>query len=113
MKMQKLVILWTSESEDNFFNVATPFILDAIEGEWFHDIVILIWGASTQTLAKVPSIKTELGIFKQKNVVVKCCLQSAEKYGIEEDLAELNIPLVEMSFVLKNYMSGGARIISI
>ncbi len=113
MKMKKLVILWTSVSEDNFFNMITPFVLDAVKEEWFHEVVVLIWGGSAQTIAKTPSIKAELGIFRQQGVTVKCCTQSANKYHLEEDLKNLDIDVVKMSFVFKDYMQEGARIISV
>lgn len=113
MKMQKLVVLWTSVSEDNFFNMITPFALTSQEEEWFREVVVLIWGGSAQTIAKVPAIKSELGIFKEKGITVKCCQQCAEQYGIEDDLEKLGIDLVKMSYVFKDYMKEGARIVSV
>lgn len=113
MQMQKLVILWTSISEDNFFNMITPFALNSQDEAWFREVVVLIWGGSAQTIAKVPSIKTELGIFIEKGITVKCCLQCAEKYGIVNDLEKLGVSIVKMSYVFKDYLKEGARIVSV
>lgn len=113
MKMQKLVLTWTSVSEDTFFNMITPFALTSQDEEWFREVVVLVWGGSAQTIAKTPAIKSELGIFREKGITVKCCRQCAEQYGIVNDLEKMDVDIVNMVYVFKDYMKEGARIVSV
>lgn len=113
MQMKKLVILWTSVSEDNFFNMITPFALGSKREEWFRDVIVIIWGGSAQTIAKTPAIKAELGIFVEEGITVKCCQQCADKYGINSDLEKLGVDIVRMSPVFKDYLLEGARVVSV
>lgn len=113
MQMKKLVILWTSVSEDNFFNMIVPFALSSQREEWFREVVVVIWGASAQTIAMTPAIKTELGIFINEGIKVKCCLQCADKYGVTNDLEKLGVSIVKMSPIFKNYLLDGARVVSV
>lgn len=113
MQMKKLIILWTSVSEDNFFNMITPFVLSSQREEWFKEVVVVVWGGSVQTIAKTPAIKTELGIFVDEGIRVKCCLQCANQYGIMSDLEKLGVDVVKMSPVFKDYLLEGARVVSV
>lgn len=113
MKMQKLVLTWTSVSEDTFFNMITPYALTSQEEEQFGEVVVLIWGGSAQTIAKVPEIKLELGIFREKGITVKCCSKCAEQYGIVDELEKMNVDIVNMSHVFNDYMKEGAHILTV
>ncbi len=113
MKMTKLVILWTTESEDNFFDMITPFALKSKDNEWFREVIIIIWGGSAKAVAKHRNIKEELSIFIDNGISVKCSQKVAEKYGIVDDLEKLGVDVSPMSEKFKNYMSEGARVVSV
>ncbi len=102
----KLNVVWSSADPDVAMNVCFMFTLNAKKNGWFDVVHLIIWGPSAKLLAENEHLQQEVQNMQEVGVVVEACRACAERYGVSERLAEMEIDVDWMGVPLADRLKG-------
>lgn len=111
--LDKLVILWTNGDPITAENMVFMYAENALKKSWWHEITIIVWGASTALLAGDQKMKDHIRRLIDTGVEVVACQACAEKLGVLQDLSQLGIDVKYMGEPLTEYIKLDYKILTI
>ena len=109
----KLVVLWTSGDKEVALNMAFLYTLNAKKREWWKEISLIVWGASTRLLSENKDLQECLTKIKDAGVQIEACKVCSDNYGVSHQLEELGIEVKLMGVPLTEYLKSDCKVITI
>ena len=110
---EKLFILWTNAdpitSELMVFRYSEKAILD----NWWDEITIIIWGATSELVAKNTTIQNRLKEISDNGVNISACKTCADALGVDGKISELGIELKYWGELLTKIIKENDKLITI
>ncbi|MFB6094741.1 MAG: hypothetical protein ABEJ77_07350 [Halanaeroarchaeum sp.] len=104
MTDDELVVLWTSGDPEVAENMVFMYTLNAANNDWWDDVTLLIWGASTGLLAGDHELAPWFEQFTDAGVTLEACKACAENYDAVADLESLGVEVFYVGERLTEYL---------
>lgn len=111
--LDKLVVLWTSGDPVTAEKMVFMYTLNAIKKAWWHEITLIIWGASASLAVGDEKIKDHLEALVEAGVEVVACKACADSLGVSEQLETLGVTVKYMGEPLTEYIKLDYKILSV
>jgi hypothetical protein len=111
--MEKLNILWTTDNKDTFFNMLSMYAINAKKREWWQEVNVIIWGASSKLAGTDTEVQAKIVEMMALGVTVEACQACAENLGVSEALSKLGVNLRYMGQPLTDYLKADEKILTI
>ena len=111
--LDKLVILWTNGDPITAENMVFMYAENALTKSWWHELTIIVWGASTALVAGNEKIQGQIKTLIDTGVEVVACKACADKLGVSQNLTELGIDVKYMGEPLTEYIKLDYKILTI
>ena len=109
----KLLIVWTTGDKDVALNMVFMYAINSKLHGWWKDVVLLIWGSSSNMSAKDKDIQQRIAAAKKEGVRVIACKRCAENLHVVEELERLGIEVFYTGEFLTDWLRSGERILTI
>ncbi len=111
--MDKLNILWTTDNKETFFNMVSMYTINAKKREWWQDVNVIIWGASSKLAGTDTEVQAKIAEMMAQGVTIEACLACAENFGVSESLSKLGVNLRYMGQPLTDYLKADEKLLTI
>ncbi len=111
--MDKLNILWTTDNKETFFNMVSMYTINAKKREWWQEVNVIIWGASSKLAGTDTEVQAKIVEMMAQGVTVEACLACAENFGVSESLSKLGVNLRYMGQPLTDYLKADEKLLTI
>jgi hypothetical protein len=108
----RLCVVWSSADPDVAKNVCFMYTLNAKKAGWFDVVHLVVWGPSAKLLAEDEAMQREVQAMQKVGVVTEACVVCARRYGIDDDLKELNIEVKAMGKPLSDRLKDDWEVIT-
>ena len=108
----KLAVLWTSSDPEVAEKVCFMYAINAKKQGWFDEVVLIIWGPSAKLLAENEDLQADIKKMADAGIKVVACIACDKMYGVDHDLADLDIDVLPMGIPLTNYLKDDWRTLS-
>ena len=102
--MEKLVVLWTSDNKVTAENMVFMYTINAKVKGWWQDVVFIIWGASTELVAKDKDVQMVIEKMIEVGINVRACKKCAENLGVVDQLEKMNIDVLYIGQDFTQYL---------
>ena len=110
---EKLVVLWTSGDRDVALNMVMMYTLNSRLHNWWQDVTLLIWGASSKLLLQDEELQLYIPKLKEVGVEVIACKKCAENLGVVEQLEQLGVNVFYTGETLTQFLKSGTKMLTI
>lgn len=111
--MDKLNILWMTDSRETVFNMLTAYAVNSLKNGWWDKVNVIIRGASARLVAQDPQVQTEVLEMIRAGVTMEACRDCCEDLGVCDQLTRLGIAVRYMGDPLTAYIKTGEKIMTI
>lgn len=101
-KVNKLMVLWTSDDPMVAERVALMYTGVAKQYGLFEEVSVIIWGPSQKLVAENKDVQAKLKDMASKGVKLNACVTCANMYGVADQLKALGINVDIMGAPLTN-----------
>lgn len=108
----KLAVLWTSGDPEVAEKVCFMYTHNAKKQGWFDEVVLIIWGPSSKLLTENKMLQEYVKKMMDAGIKVEACVHCARMYGVDKQLAEMDIDVKPMGVPLTNYLKDGWKTLS-
>jgi hypothetical protein len=112
IESNKLLIVWTSGDKDVAKNMVFMYALNSKLEGWWDDVTLLVWGPSSNLLAKDADLQEYLKQLQEVQVRVVACKRCAMNYEIEQDLLDLGLEVFFSGQFLTDWIRSGDHYIT-
>lgn len=109
----KLTILWTSGDPITAEFMVFMYAENSLIRDWWEEVEIIVWGASTKLLVEDKSIQKRLLELKEKGVEVRFCRSCAAKLDLVSQLESLGFNLESMGPPLTEILKRKGHLLTI
>lgn len=71
---------------------------------WWDDVILIIWGATTELVANDKDVKMNIDEMLKAGVKVRACKACAENLGVVDKLKDMNIDVVYIGKDFTEYL---------
>ena len=111
--LDKLVILWTSGDPVTAERMVFMYGLNAIKRAWWHEVTLIIWGASAQLVNENQMAKDHIEAMIEAGVEVVACKACADGLGATQTLEALGVKVKYMGEPLTEYLKLDYKILTV
>lgn len=108
----KLVIIWSSRDRDVAEKVTFMYAQGAKQQGWFDEVVLVVWGPSTKTLAEEEELQSKVRQLMKADITVRACSVCAKEYGVAEELTNLGLDVSPMGPEITRYLKEGWKMLT-
>ena len=108
----RLCVVWSSANPDVAKNACFMYTLNAKKAGWFDVVHLVVWGPSAKLLAEDQTIQAEVKAMQEVGVVTEACVVCARRYGVDDDLKELDLDVKGMGKPLSDRLKADWEIIT-
>ncbi len=107
-----LVVLWSSGDPEVAEKACLMYTHAAKRYDWFHEVILIVWGPSEKLLAENESIREKINEMQKDGIKVEACIACSNMYGVTGDLKACSVDVKGMGGALTDYLKKGYRIVS-
>ena len=111
--MDKLNILWTTDNKDTVLNMLALYAINSKANNWWHDVNIIIWGASSKLVATDVQVQSEVLEMIFQGITFEACKACSDNLGVTDKLCKLGINVRYMGRSLTDYIKTGENMLTI
>jgi hypothetical protein len=111
--MESLIVLWTTDNKDTFFNMINMYAVNSLKHNWWEDITVIIWGASAKLAGADVQVQLEIMEMIQQGVKVEACKACADICGVSETLEKLGVQVRYMGAALTEILKSDKKLLTI
>jgi len=112
IKKEKLAVLWVSGDRDVAEKSCLMYTHAAKRNAWFDEVVLIVWGSSSNLLAGDVALQEKVKAMKEDGVILEACIACSNMFGVTEDLEALGIDVKGMGVPLSNYLKSGYHVLT-
>ena len=86
--------------------------LNAKKAGWFDVVHLVVWGPSAKLLAEDQAIQAEVKAMQKVGIVTEACVVCARRYGVDDDLNDLDLDVKGMGKPLSDRLKAGWKVIT-
>ncbi len=101
---KELVVLWTDDNITTVENMIFMYTYNAKKKKWWEEVTLIIWGSSTDLVAKNQDIQKKIKNMIEKGIKVRACKACAENLNAVETLQGLGVDVLYIGQDLTNYL---------
>lgn len=102
--MKKLLVVWKSDDYRTIEQFIAPFTINSKKQEWFDDVEVLIWGASTDYLKKNVKPRSLVTKMIEQGIEVRACKYCSDTVKATDILLELGVNVMYTGVYLSDKM---------
>lgn len=87
----KLLVLWKSNNITDVVNLVLPYVTNSKTQNWFDEVTLLIWGASTEFLNENKETQESVKGLIEKGINVYACKYCSDNLNATETLKALGV----------------------
>lgn len=107
-----LVVIWSSGDPEVAEKVCFMYVKNAKKQGWFDRVVLIVWGPSVKLLAENEDLQADIVRMHEMGITIEASITSANMYGVNQILDDLNIEIKPMGVPLTDYLKEGWSILS-
>jgi hypothetical protein len=111
-KKEKLAVLWVSGDRVVAEKSCLMYTHAAKMNGWFDEVVLIVWGSSSQLLAGDPVLQEIVKTMKKDGVILEACVACSDQLGVTDQLKGLGIDVKGMGVPLTNYLKEGYQVLT-
>ena len=111
-KKEKLAVLWVSGDRDVAEKSCLMYTHAAKRNGWFDEVVLIVWGSSSNLLANDAALQEKVKAMKEDGVILEACISCSNMFGVTEDLKALGIDVKGMGVPLTEYLKSGYYVLT-
>lgn len=111
-KKEKLAVLWVSGDRDVAEKSCLMYTHAAKRNGWFDEVVLIVWGSSSNLLANDVALQEKVKAMKEDGVILEACISCSNMFGVTEDLKTLGIDVKGMGVPLTAYIKSGYHVLT-
>lgn len=111
-KKEKLAVLWVSGDRDVAEKSCLMYTHAAKRNGWFDEVVLIVWGSSSNLLANDVALQEKVKAMKEDGVILEACISCSNMFGVSEDLKALGIDVKGMGVPLTAYLKSGYHVLT-
>lgn len=111
-KKEKLAVLWVSGDRDVAEKSCLMYTHAAKRNGWFDEVVLIVWGSSSNLLANDVALQEKVKAMKEDGVILEACISCSNMFGVTEDLKALGIDVKGMGVPLTEYLKSGYHVLT-
>jgi len=111
-KKEKLAVLWVSGDRDVAEKSCLMYTHAAKRNGWFDEVVLIVWGSSSNLLANDAALQEKVKAMKEDGVILEACISCSNMFGVTEDLKALGIDVKGMGVPLTEYLKSGYHVLT-
>jgi len=111
-KKEKLAVLWVSGDRDVAEKSCLMYTHAAKRNGWFDEVVLIVWGSSSNLLANDVALQEKVKAMKEDGVILEACISCSNMFGVTEDLKALGIDVKGMGVPLTDYLKSGYHVLT-
>lgn len=92
--VDRLAVLWTSGDPEVAKKMVFIYTYNAKKNNWFKEIRLIIWGASTKLLSQDEELQNWIKKFKEMGIKLFACKWCSDNYGVSDLLSQLGINVI-------------------
>jgi len=108
----QLAVLWTSGDPEVAKKMVFIYTYNAKKYNWFKQIRLIVWGASTKLLSKDKELQDWIGKMKEAGVELYACKWCSDSYGVSEQLTKMGIEVIYYGKPLTKMIKSGWHILT-
>jgi len=112
-KEDSLKVLWHSGDKETALGLALLYTKNSKLRGWWKNVEIIIWGGASMLAATDKDVQDEIRDLMAIGIVVKACRGCAIKFGVEEEIAAIGVPVLSMGPQLSEYLHEGFTVLSV
>jgi len=109
----KLVILWTNGDAITAEKMVFMYAINAMKRAWWHELTLIIWGASAALTAGDEVIKDHITALIETGAEVVACKACADSLGVTDELEKLGVVVKYMGEPLTEYLKLDYKMLTI
>ena len=103
-KVDKLVVLWTSDDPYVAERVAFMYTHAAKTAKWFDEVDLIIWGPSAKLTAENLKVQEKLKAMQKDGINIEACIVCAKAYQVVDDIKKLGFEVKGMGKPLTDHL---------
>ena len=108
----KIAIVWSSRDKDVAEKVAFMYAGGAVKQGWFDEVVLIVWGPSSKTLAEDKELQNKVRELMEAVITVLAVGAGARDYGATVELTNLGLDVLPMGGPLTEYLKDGWKMLT-
>lgn len=108
----QLAVLWTSGDPEVAKKMVFIYTYNAKKYQWFKQIRLIVWGASTKLLSKDKELQEWIGKMKKEGVELYACKWCSDSYGVSDQLTKMGIKVIYYGKPLTEMIKSGWNILT-
>ena len=113
MDKNSLFILWTGGERITFDEMVYMYAFNSKKHNWWENVTLIIWGASTELVEKDFVIQQKLRELADIGVQITACKACAENLKVSKTFAELDIDVKYWGVPLTEVLKSDAKLITV
>jgi hypothetical protein len=109
----ELYVLWTSGDRETALSMVFMYTLNAKLKNWWEDVTLIIWGASTKLLVQDEELQGRIQQMLEAGIHVVACVACADMFGAASRLEKLGIEVKAMGYPLTQLLKEGKKVLSV
>lgn len=109
----ELYVLWTTGDRETALSMVLMYTLNAKLRNWWGDVTLIIWGASTKLVLQDEEIQGRIQQMLEVGVHVEACVACADMFGATPLLKKLGVDVKGMGTPLTQLLKDGKKVLSV
>ncbi len=103
----RLLVIWSSADRDVALNMVFMYGLNSRLKGWWEQVRLVVWGPSAKLLSVDKELQGKIKEMQDAGVETLACKACADRYGVSDALAELDIDVIYMGMPLTDMLKTG------
>lgn len=105
----KLTVLWKSDHPIDIDNLIFPYVMNSKKQQWFTEVTLLIWGASTKHIKETPSLHERIKNVIQNDISVYACKYCSDQVNATDILENIGVTVMYTGELLSDHLKDENR----
>ncbi len=111
--MEKLNILWTTESKETVFNMLSSYAIGSVKNGWWSEVNIMLWGASVKLVGTDAQVQAEVVEMLHQGVRFEACETCCATFGVSDVMKKMGIAINPLGPRMTEYLKSGQKVLTV
>ncbi len=111
--MEKLNILWTTESKETVFNMLSSYAIGSKKNGWWDEVNIMLWGASVKLVGTDAQIQAEVMEMQHQGVRFEACETCCATFNVGDVMNKMGVTIKPLGPLMTEYLKSGQKVLTV
>jgi hypothetical protein len=111
--MNKLVVLWKTDSIIDIEELSVPYVFASKKNKWWDEVSVIIWGASQKLVSENKNIQAYIKQMLDKGIHVHACKKCADDLCVSDRLSKIGVDVLYTGVLLTEFLQSDAKVLTI